>query len=169
MTQAIDFRDFSENDVPLLQRYLNDPLVTQYLAGSIPQPYTEQDAQWWVSEGSQKGWVKAVAFNNQFVGTVGATPLSFERARCAEIGYWLGWEFWSKGIATAALTHLTDFIFAQTDIVRLQAGVYSGNNASARVLEKCGYTCEGVMKKQIFKNNQFYDAMIYARIKRSSD
>ncbi|MGV6815830.1 MAG: GNAT family N-acetyltransferase [Thiotrichales bacterium] len=165
MNPPIQFHDFTENDIPLLQSYLNDPLVTQYLSASIPQPYTESDAQWWVSEGSHEGWVQAVTLEGQFVGTVGATPLRFERSRCAEIGYWVGREHWGKGLASVALAYLTGYLFETTDIVRLQAGVYTGNHASARVLEKCGYACEGVMKKTIYKNQQFYDAMIFARIK----
>ncbi len=165
MTQTLHFRDFSEDDVPLLQRYLNDPLVTQYLTARIPQPYTEKDAQWWVNEGSKNGWVKAITFNDQFVGTVGARPLSYDSSRCAEIGYWLGREHWGKGIATAAVNYLTDYVFERTDIVRLQADVYRGNDASARVLEKCGYVREGVLRKMIYKNERFYDCLLYARIK----
>ena len=63
--------------------------------------------------------------------------------RSAEIGYWLGEPFWGRGIATEALRAVTDYAFETFDICRLEAGVFDWNPASARVLEKAGYTLEG--------------------------
>lgn len=157
-------REFTIGDTPLLQEYLNNPRVTKHLTSSIPQPYEKKDAEWWVNEGSKIGIVRAIEYEGVFIGAVGAHRKQFEHSRTAEIGYWLADSHWSKGIATIALRQLTAYIFQSTDIVRLQAHVFEGNFASAKVLEKAGYRLEGILKKTIFKRGVFMDASLYAAV-----
>ena len=83
--------------------------------------------------------------------------------RSAEIGYWLGEPFWGRGIATAArLQALTEYAFDRFDLVRLYACVYEWNLASARVMEKAGYVCEGRLRKSVVKEGQVIDQFWYA-------
>ena len=160
----IKLRTFRPDDAPLLQVYLNFQDVTTFLSTRIPQPYTETDAVWWVHEGSKVGIARAIQYNDQFVGTVGADRGQFEKSRSAEVGYWIGRPFWGKGIATEALRQLTALIFSTTTIARLQAYVFEGNIASMKVLEKNGYTLEGILNKAVFKHGQFYHEHLYARV-----
>ena len=51
--------------------------------------------------------------------------------------------FWGRGIATWAVRAVTEWGFAELDVVRIYAAVFESNPASARVLEKCGYELEG--------------------------
>lgn len=155
-------REFGTDDASLLREYLNNPHVTRYLTSSIPQPYENEDAEWWINEGSKAGVVRAIVYEGVFIGAVGANRKQFEHSRSAEMGYWLAESHWGKGIATIALRQLTALIFERTDIVRLQAHVFEGNVASARVLEKAGYRLEGTLRKAIFKRGVFMDAHLYA-------
>jgi len=52
------------------------------------------------------------------------------------MGYWLGEEFWGRGIMTEAVTAVTDFCFENFPLRRISAEVFANNPASARVLEK---------------------------------
>lgn len=52
-------------------------------------------------------------------------------------------------------------IFSSTDVNRIEAVVFVPNAASCRVLEKCGFRKEGVLRQSVFKNGQFYDAAVY--------
>ncbi len=157
-------REFESGDAHLLREYLNNPHVTKYLTSSIPQPYEKEDAEWWINEGSKAGIVRAIEYEGVFVGAVGANRKQFEHSRSAEIGYWLAESYWGTGLATTALRQLTAFIFENTDIVRLQAYVFEGNLASARVLEKAGYRLEGILQKAIYKHGSFMDAKLYATV-----
>jgi RimJ/RimL family protein N-acetyltransferase len=57
------------------------------------------------------------------------------------VGYWLGRQFWGRGIATTALIH-----FLELEPIRpLYADPYTGNTASVRLLEKCGFEAEGTV------------------------
>jgi len=157
-------REFDTGDAPRLREYLNNPRVTRFLTSSIPQPYEKGDAEWWINEGSKAGIVRAIEYDGVFVGTVGANRKQFEHSRSAEIGYWLAVGYWGKGIATTALSQLTAYVFSETDIVRLQAHVFDGNLASARVLEKAGYRLEGTLQKAICKDGNLMDASLYATV-----
>ena len=161
----IQLREYAERDIPLLVEYLNNSSVTKFLSSRIPQPYTIDNAHWWVSEGSKEGIVRAIEFNNIFVGTIGAQPGVFEHERSAEIGYWLAEPYWGKGIGTHALRMLTNEIFQITELVRLFAPVFQDNEASMRVLEKCGYRREGLLEKAAYKNGKYFNVAIYGSIK----
>ncbi len=69
-------------------------------------------------------------------GQVAGNVVSFLRGDTREVGYWLGREFWGRGIATEALA-----LFLRGYRTRpLYAGVASHNAGSIRVLEKCGFS-----------------------------
>ena len=160
----ITLRDFYPTDLNSLVTLLNNENVTRYLSSRIPFPYSESDAEWWISTGSKEGFVRAISVGEDLIGCVGAEPGSFEESRTAEIGYWIGEPYWGIGYATAAVQKLTKTIFSDTDIVRVFAPVFSPNLASMRVLEKCGYELEGVFRKGCYKNGQYYDKHIFSKV-----
>jgi ribosomal-protein-alanine N-acetyltransferase len=73
--------------------------------------------------------------------------------------------YWGRGIVTAAVGATVRFIFANFDIVRLAAPVFEWNPASMRVLEKCGFVREGVLRKSVEKDGQIIDAVLYASLR----
>lgn len=161
----ISLRDFGSEHAGRLKTYLNNPEVMKFLTTRIPQPYKNEDAIWWINEGSKSGIVKAIHYQDVFVGAVGAERLQFERQHSAEVGYWLGQRYWGRGIATNALREFCSFVFTTTDIIRLQAHVYEGNIASERVLQKVGFRLEGQLEKAIFKDGVLMDARLYALVR----
>ncbi|CEM07683.1 unnamed protein product [Vitrella brassicaformis CCMP3155] len=67
----------------------------------------------------------------------------------AEIGYWVSDKYWGRGLATAALRATTAYVFSDScplGIERLEAYPRVDNEASIRVLERSGYTCEGRLR-----------------------
>jgi RimJ/RimL family protein N-acetyltransferase len=71
----------------------------------------------------------------------------------------------SSGGATEALIVVTDHAFANHDLCRVYAHVFDWNPASARVLEKAGYTFEGRLRKSVTKEGQTIDQLMYAMIR----
>lgn len=158
-------RDYQEADIDAIHQLLNNYQVSRFLSSRIPFPYTREDAVWWVNTGSQNEITRVIEFNQQLAGIIGVARGPHENYRCGELGYWLGEPFWGRGLATLAVSRMTEVIFNETDIVRLFAPIYDCNKASMRVVEKCGYKLEGVAKTSIFKDGRFYDEHIYARLK----
>ncbi|WP_404389635.1 GNAT family N-acetyltransferase [Pseudoalteromonas phenolica] len=163
--KSVTLRDFQLSDKEKLLQVLNNPLVTQYLSSKIPSPYTEQDAVWWINEGSREGFVKAICYEGKFVGCIGVNPGEFEYQRCAELGYWLDSDYWRKGITSEAISLLVSDVFSNTDIVRIFASVFSPNIASKQLLLKSGFFPEAVLKTAIFKDGRFYDNHLFAMLK----
>ena len=161
----IKLRSFNNGDIPALIKNANNSKISRYLRDTFPYPYTEQDAEWWISKGSRQGINRAIIYQGDFAGTIGVTPFKGEKRHLGEIGYWLGEPFWGKGIAARAVQILTREVFETTNLQKLTAGVYSPNKASIRVLQKAGYIQEAVLKRNIIKNNEFYDEHVLVKFR----
>jgi len=160
----IALREFQASDVTLLVTHLNNSRVTQYITGAIAQPYTAADAQWWVDHSNSQPHIKAITLNGMFVGCISAQQGQFEYSRSAELGYWIGEQYWNQGIATKAVEQFSAALFNSTNLKRLFVSVVSTNVGSIRVLEKNEFVVEGVLKKASFKNGQFFDEHILSKI-----
>jgi [ribosomal protein S5]-alanine N-acetyltransferase len=156
-------RPLRRGDEEALSANANDRDVWRNLRDRFPHPYDLGDAAWWIANSGTTHF--GIEVDGAIVGCIGFDRDDDVFFRGAEIGYWLGKKHWGRGIATAALAQLTDQVFATTDIVRLYAGVFAWNPASARVLEKSGYVLEGRKKSAVFKDGQLIDELLYARVK----
>jgi len=159
----IELRDFVESDKERLVELANNENVSRYLAHTFPYPYTVNDATWWIETGSKAGINKAIIYNGEFAGSVGAEIGVGERARQASVGYWLGEPYWGKGIALVALKELLSYLSKNTDIFRLHAWVYEPNIRSARVLEKSGFKLEATLQNSLSKQGQMFNELIYSK------
>jgi RimJ/RimL family protein N-acetyltransferase len=99
------------------------------------------------------------------VGGVGLEPMADVYRLTATVGYWLGEPFWGRGFATQALRALSAYAFSTFDLHRLEAAVFGWNLASARVLEKAGYSLEGRLRRSVIKDGRIADSLLYARLR----
>src|SRR6185436_2198602 len=72
----------------------------------------------------------------------------------AELGYWLGEEFWGRGIVTEAVGAFSNFCFDTFSLRRIYAEPFANNRPSARVLEKAGFVFEGCLKNNVIKGGK---------------
>lgn len=160
-------RSFHVEDAVALARYANNRNVSRNLRDRFPSPYELSDAREWIEFATTQSPETnfAIASESEAIGGIGITLQSDVNRHTAEIGYWLGEPHWGQGIATAALKAVTDWAFAEFDIVRLYGEVFEWNPASGRVLEKAGYELEGRLRKSIAKDGQIIDALLYARLR----
>jgi ribosomal-protein-alanine N-acetyltransferase len=73
--------------------------------------------------------------------------VEIEDNRMAKVAYRIARDFRGLGIATEALRRVIDFAFRETELLRLWTNVDDRNTASKKVLEKCGFTCEGLIRQ----------------------
>ena len=160
-------RPWRESDAPSLVRYANNRKVWRNLRDAFPHPYTARDAASWLDNVRGMTPVRffAIDVGGEAVGSIGIAPLSDVYARSAEIGYFLGEPHWNRGIATEAVQACTEYAFRELGFVRLQAGIFEWNTPSMRVLEKCGYVREGVLRKSVWKDGALVDSVLYARLR----
>lgn len=157
-------RSWKDADVAAIVKYANNRKVWINLRDSFPHPYTEKYAIEWINhvKALNPQTQFAIASDEEAVGGIGFLLQNDVYRRSAEIGYWLGETHWEKGIATKAVRALTEYVFAHYDIVRIYASVFEWNRASARVLEKAGYTYEGRLRKCVTKDGKTIDQLMYA-------
>lgn len=160
-------RSFRSEDVAFLPRHLGNPRVLATLTDAVPFPYTEDHASQWVE------CVTAQKLETQFAiagaeGLIGGIGFKFKTdvyRQTAEIGYWIAEPYWGRGIATSAVREMTRYAFDRYPIVRIYASVFESNPASMRVLEKAGYELEARLRRNITKNDELLDELIFAILK----
>ncbi len=161
-------RSWRPTDLDALVRYADNPLIAYNLRDLFPHPYTREAGKLFleaIARADQRTrW--AIDVGGEAVGSIGISPKEREERVTAEIGYWLAEPFWGRGIMTEVVGALTRYAFAEfPDIGRLEAGVFAGNTASMRVLEKNGYTLEATLKNRIIKSGTVRDQLYYARLR----
>jgi ribosomal-protein-alanine N-acetyltransferase len=157
-------RPWNEGDAPSLVRHANNYEVWRRLRDRFPHPYTQADAEQWIAFAQQQDPQTrfAIEVHGEVAGGI-TLELGSDIERCsAEIGYWLGEAFWGKGITTAAVRALTSHGFEAFNLTRIFAVPFANSSASARVLEKCGYVREGVMRRSAIKEGVVLDQVLYA-------
>jgi len=165
----IILRPLRLDDASRLALLANNKKIADNLRDRFPHPYTLQDAKDFLAMNLPLKPVQlfAIEYNGVHVGNVGVHPMDDVYRKSAEIGYFLGEEYWNKGIMSRAVKLAIDYAFAELDVVRIFTGIFDFNTASGRVLEKCGFKKEAVFEKAVFKNGNFYDEIRYAIIKNS--
>lgn len=128
-------RDVVETDLPILYEQQLDPESTLMAAFPGRKEWADFRAHWTKILGDPTCCKQTIVWNERVAGNIGSW-LQEERRL---VGYWIGREYWGRGIATAALTE-----FLGHDRARpLHAFVAAHNVGSIRVLEKCGFTRMG--------------------------
>lgn len=166
-TPSSALRDWTPEDIPAILRHADNPRIASRLRDGFPSPYTHEDAKKFVALATAPGprLFLAIVLGGEAVGGIGISLFDDVKRRSAEIGYWLSEDYWGRGIVTDAVKAMVPVAFERYDIVRLQAGIFSNNPASMRVLEKCGFTREAVLKKAVTKNGELLDEVIYVKFR----
>lgn len=162
-------RNWDMSDAHDLAVAINDKNVQDNLRDGIPFPYTEMDAAEFISSvlsapsGSQYSW--AIQENGRAIGCVAIIRGSNIHFRTGELGYYIAQPYWSRGIVSSAVAEACRYVFENTDIIRIFAEPFSYNLASCRVLEKTGFTFEGILRNNAFKNGKVIDMKMYSLLK----
>lgn len=162
-------REWRKDDRKDLANLLNNKKIMDNLRDGLPFPYTEKDADEYImamlSSDRSKTFAFAVTVNDKVIGSTGIFRQDNIHFRTAELGYYIGEEYWGRGFCTDAVKQACQYVFDNSNIIRIFAEPFSYNKASCRVLEKCGFQLEGILRSNAVKNGQILDMMLYALIK----
>lgn len=162
----IKFRKFTEKDIDDLVVLLNNEKVSRFTSDNIPFPYGKEDALNFLDKikTMPANYINAVTLNGKLMGGAGIHPQAMNLRFNAEIGYWLGEEFWGKGYATEVVQLLIQVAKDSKQFHKLFARTFVGNTASEKVLQKNGFVLEGTLKEHVFKRGEFVDEKIWGLI-----
>jgi RimJ/RimL family protein N-acetyltransferase len=171
VNDQVHLSDFRSPDKGALIAHLNDRDIYDRTL-RIPSPYTDASADDWLALVAtiteQQG--RPVQFavrsaDDALIGGCGFDGLQAGTSHLAEVGYWLARPYWGRGLMTAVVQRACQHAFEEFGLVKITAHVFPHNQASARVLEKCGFQEEGFLRKHILKGGRFVDARLFALLK----
>ncbi len=166
-TDRLTLRPPQPQDFDEVQRLAGDFRIAD-VTHSIPHPYPPELAQQWIARCTQD-WLdgKAASFviietgSGQLVGSI--TLKDIGRGE-AEVGYWIGVPYWSRGYASEACNALVDFAFRQLRLRRLYASHLARNPQSGRVLFKAGFRHLGLGHSECGSQGKVEPVELYERV-----
>jgi [ribosomal protein S5]-alanine N-acetyltransferase len=163
----IKLRRLRKSDAPKMAKLANNEKVARNLSDGFHHPFTLEHAKEFIDRymTHNAAIVFAISYNGEYAGNISLAIGEDFRRKSAEIGYFIGEPFWNKGIATTAVNLICEYGFKILDINRIHAGIFEYNIASMRVLEKCGFSKEGVFQQSVFKKGKFWNEVRFAKLK----
>ena len=162
-------RPWTLEDAADLAEALNNKNIQNNLRDGLPYPYTESDAldfiQAMLNSDKDATYAFAIVSDGKAVGSIGVFRQNNIHRLTAEMGYYIAEPFWGKGLGTDAIKQVSQYIFKNTDIIRIFAEPFAYNTASCRILEKSGFFFEGTLRSNAIKNGQIIDMKLYSLVK----
>jgi [ribosomal protein S5]-alanine N-acetyltransferase len=168
-TPRLVLRPFSLSDAPRVKLLAGDREIASTTL-RVPHPYEHGMAEAWIETHAQlfaegKSVSLAVTLREaaespgDLIGAIGL-EIAAENER-AELGYWIGKDYWAKGYCTEAARAVVRYGFEVLRLHRVCAHHLARNPASGRVMQKIGMRAEGVLRGHIKKWGRFEDVVGY--------
>lgn len=164
----IVLREITSSDAEEYFCYMNKPEMHEFLTDNnrpTNVDIAKEELSYWSSLfRNRRGfyWGIALKNNDQLIGTAGFNTISIMH-RKAEISYDLDYAFWGRGIMLRSIKAILQFI-EYAAIIRIQATVIHDNMRSIKVLERCGFVKEGLMRKYEIVEGVHRDYYMYAKV-----
>jgi len=164
-----DLRPLEDADAGDLFEHFCDPRVVEFMdIDPLVEVAEAQAIIAWAKTLRERGqglrWTIREAASGGFVGTCGFNLLVFDRGRRGEIAYDLGHAWWGEGVMAQLMPALIAFAFDRLGVHRIDAMVTPGNERSCRLLERHGFSREGVLRGYGYWKGAYWDQIVYARI-----
>lgn len=168
-TERLVLRALRPDDAPTVARLAGRREIADTTI-SIPHPYSVEQAQEWIaSHGGHQDPNQGIAVgitikaDNRLIGVVGLREIDREHSQ-AEMGFWIGVEWWGRGYAAEAARAVVAYAFEELKLNRVYAHHMVRNPASGRVLEKIRMKQEGLLRQRVRKWGIFEDVVLMAII-----
>ncbi|MEX6508812.1 GNAT family N-acetyltransferase [Jiella sp. M17.18] len=137
VTPRLRLRPVQAGDAGAIATLINDRDLARMLA-RVPWPYRFEDAEAFIADhGEEIVFAICLKASGDLTGICSLKPTTDRRR--AEIGYWVGRPFWGNGYATEAAQAVIDYGFTALDLQAIDASCRVINEASRKVIWKCGF------------------------------
>ena len=168
-TERLILRKLNIFDAQDVFDYAKEPQVASYVTWE-PHKTIEESVQFikWLIERTERDeagdWGIELKENRKIIGSRGFRSCDFKNS-CGILGYWIGKDYWGRGLMTEALKRIIKFSFEDLKINRIEAMHVPDNIASGKVMEKAGMAYEGYLRQKIFAKGIYRDVKIYSIVK----
>jgi RimJ/RimL family protein N-acetyltransferase len=159
-------RTLQAGDADSLAQHADDRRIWVQLRDRFPHPYTTADAAAFIDLILRQDPLACfgIIVDGHCIGGIGLERLTDVHRLSGELGYWLGVDYWGRGLATEAITAVTSWALNTLNLKRVFAQPYADNLASCRALEKAGFAFEGTLRHSAIKEGVLRDQRMYARL-----
>ena len=168
-TERLILRAFDLSDAALVQKYAGHKLIAA-TTGSIPHPYLDGMAEDWIGSQSQHlekntqhNFAITLKSTGELIGCVGLY-LAFEHEK-AELGYWVGVDFWNQGYGFEAARETVRYAFEELKLNKITARHVTTNPASGKIMQKIGMIKEGSLRQNFKKFGVLMDEDVYGLLR----
>jgi RimJ/RimL family protein N-acetyltransferase len=164
-TERLILRPFEERDAPRISKLAGEKVISDTTL-RIPHPYSEARALEWIGSHEEirdigRALFYAVELKDKDL-LIGSVGIDIDNAHSrAEIGYWIGKDYWNEGYATEAAAKLLEYSFNELGFHKVTAHHFERNRASGRILEKLGMKREGLLRSHIRNAGEWEDIVQY--------
>jgi RimJ/RimL family protein N-acetyltransferase len=158
-------RKWQISDAASLAENANNIRIWNNVRDYFPHPYSEEDGEQFIRMvlGKPEPCTdRAIVVDGKAVGGIGIVLQTDVERISAEIGYWLGENYWGKGIMTKAVRQMVAYAFDNFPLRKIYAPVFDFNIASQKVLQKAGFEREAILKQAAVKNGNVLDLHYYS-------
>jgi len=164
-TPRLTLRGLGEDDIPFLFEHFGKNEINEYSSDDNVKSLEE----------AKELYVKYIAptanrfrlglvLEGELIGTVGFYGIEYGDGR-AIVGADLMKEYGGRGFMTEALQTLVDYGFEHMKLNRIEATSDPGNLRSIRLMERCGFRREGLLRQRSYYKASFHDDVMYAILK----
>ena len=168
-TARLQLRPFALSDAKAVQILAGDIAIADTTL-NLPHPYADGMAESWISKhleafAKAEGLTLAIVrkSDDALVGAISLMGISKDHQ--AELGYWIGKQYWNQGYCTEAGRVLLLYAFTELGLQRVHASHFSRNPASGRIMRKLGMQHEGTRRQHIRKWEKLEDLELYGILK----
>ncbi len=169
-TERLILRVMEPEDREDIITHINDRTVYKWTL-KVPYPYTVKDFDGymelhkkWKKDGTNIQFIIHLKDTNEAIGGVGIMNIDKDN-EVAEVGYWISKHHRGNGLVPEAMEGVIQHAFKDLNIFRLDAIIFSKNENSRRVLEKCGFIFEGIIRGKYLKDGKRIDGKMYSLLR----
>ncbi|MFC2143136.1 GNAT family N-acetyltransferase [Candidatus Aenigmatarchaeota archaeon] len=156
------------SDARSITKHANNKAIYRYTT-RIPYPYQVNHARAFIKDIKNKmrknqNLSFVIEFKGDVIGMISLDKIEKQHMR-AELGFWLGKEYWKHGFVSESLLLILDHGFNNLKLHRIYAKVFKPNKASSKLLKRAGFKKEGLMRKNFSKDGKYLDTVLYSMLK----
>lgn len=166
--EDITLRAIEESDLELLKEMINDPEIENMTGGYSYPVSTYQQRKWFESLSNRQNELRLIIDTEEHgaIGVVMLTDIDWKnRTAQAHSKITSRNNLRGKGYGTKVSKALVKYAFEELNLHCLYGHAIDYNIASQRVMEKCGFKKEGVLRERVYKNGKYHNVIVWSILK----
>jgi RimJ/RimL family protein N-acetyltransferase len=151
-------RPVEDSDLPLIQRWMNQPDVWRYM--DYERPYSAEDVREDIERSRQEGHPFTILVGDRPIGRIGLNGFRARDRICAMYLFIGDPDFWGQGYARDACMALLSYAFDRMDLNQVELWTLADNVRAIPMYRRCGFVEEAVLRERSFKEGKWVDHVV---------